>query len=97
MVLVDWLHIINGMVSVCMAGAEVLPGVILCFLEYHFDFAFVLNFQIRAVTGNIKLLSDFQLQIVGFYHFLFIQQILYGFISWRFCRFRLFRSINGQR
>ena len=85
------------MVSVCMAGAEVLPGVILCFLEYHFDFAFVLDFQIRAVTGNIKLLSDFQLQIVGFYHFIFIQHILYGFIRWRFRRFWLFRSIYSQR
>ena len=90
MVLVDWLHIINGMVSVCMAGAEVLPGVILCFLECHFDFAFVLDFQIRAVTGNIKLLSNFQFKIGGFYHFIFIQQILYSFIHWRFCRFRLF-------
>ena len=97
MVLVDWLHIINGMVSIRMAGAEALPSVILCFLECHLDFAFILDFQIRAVTGNIKFLSGFQLQIVGFYHFLFIQQILYGFISWRFCRFRLFRSINGQR
>ena len=90
MVLVDWLHIINGMVSVCMAGAEVLPGVILCFLECHFDFAFVLDFQICKIRGNIKVLSDFQLQIGGFYHFLFIQQILYRFISWRFCRFWLF-------
>ena len=90
MVLVDWLHIINGMVSVCMAGAEALPGVILCFLECHLDLAFILDFQIGAVTGNIKLLSGFQLQIGGFYHFLFIQQILYRFISWRFCRFWLF-------
>ena len=90
MVLVDWLHIINGMVSVCMAGAEVLSGVILCFLEYHFDFAFVLNFQICKIRGNIKVLSDFQLQIGGFYHFLFIQQILYTFICWRFYRFWFF-------
>ena len=90
MALVDWFHIINGMVSVRMAGAEALPGVILCFLECHLDFAFILDFQIGAVTGNIKLLSDFQLQIGGFYHFIFIQQILYRFISWRFCRSWLF-------
>ena len=97
MVLVDWLHIINSMVSVRMAGAEALPGVILCFLEYHPDFTFIPDFQICKICGSIKLLSSFQLQIGSFYHFLFVQQVLYGFISWRFCRFRLFRSINGQR
>ena len=94
MLLVDRLYIINGMVSIRMAGAEVLPGVILCFLECHFDFAFVLDFQICKIRGNIKVLSDFQLQIGGFYHFIFIQLILYGFIRWRFRRFRLFRSIH---
>ena len=97
MVLVDRFHIINGMVSIRMAGAEIFPGVIICFLESHFDLAFIFDFQIGMVTGNIKCLSDFQLQIIGFYHFIFIQQILYRFIRWRFCRFWLFRSINGQR
>ena len=97
MVLVDRLHIINGMVSIRMAGAETFPGVILCFLESHFDLAFVFDFQIGTITGNIKCLSDFQLQIGGFYHFIFIQHILYGFIRWRFRRFWLFRSIYSQR
>ena len=72
-------------------------GVILCFLECHFDFAFVFDFQICKIRGNIKVLSDFQPQIGGFYHFIFIQLILYGFIRWRFRRFRLFRSIHRQR
>ena len=90
MVLVNWLHIINGMISVRMAGTEALSSVILCFLECHLDFAFILDFQICKIHGNIKLLSDLQLQIGCFYHFIFIQKILYRFISWRFCRFWLF-------
>ena len=85
------------MVSIRMAGAETFPGVILCFLECHLDSAFILDFQIGTIAGNIKCLSDFQLQIGSFYHFIFFQQIFYGFISWRFCRFWLFRSIYGQR
>ena len=59
-------------------------------LEVGQDFAFVLDFQICKIRGNIKVLSDFQLQIGGFYHFLFIQQILYTFICWRFYRFWFF-------